>query len=994
MIARALPRRIPGAGSLAGALVLAVLVMASVPAGDDPPAAAQGPDFFEARVRPVLVKSCIQCHGGERVRSDFSLATRETLLAGGSRGPAIDLEAPEKSLLLRALRYDDKHLRMPPDGKLPPEQITVLREWLTRRAPWTEGEEGRLGRLEAHEEERQITDEERDSWVYRPVARPEVPQVSDAAWGEHAMDAFIFARLADAGLRPAPQADQVTLIRRATYDLIGLPPTPAEVDAFLADERPDAWARVIERLLASPHYGEKWGRHWLDLVRFAETNGYERDSTKLNMWRYRDYVIRAFNEDKPYDRFIIEQIAGDEIEEPTPDSLIATGYHRLMIWDDEPVDRNQSRADVLADLVDVTGQAFLGTTVGCARCHDHKKDPITQRDYYSLMAFFNNLSDFGVGDRITRKVPDPPRPGESIWTSVERDAEISRLHEELAPTLSTLEAAWRAAARETPEEPQTLVATSRDTPQQWRFTTRDPGNGWETPGFDDRSWKQGPGGFGSKGTPGSVVGTPWTTPDIYLRKRFRLTEIPETLALMFHHDEDLQVYLNGARVLQRRGYRASYDSVQLPPKALTSLVVGSNVIAVHCRQTGGGQFVDVGLATGIVQPDDARIWMARLRRDGVELLGAVHHDIALELDARIEEARAKPVREVYPAPIAFEKGSKAPPQFVHVRGNANVPGKPVQPAFPEVLGFETPVIPEPPRGARSTGRRLVLARWLASPENPMTSRVMANRLWQFHFGRGIVRSSSDFGKFGTGPTHPQLLDYLASELVARGWSLKAMHRFIMSSRAYRMSSQGHPDGLARDPENQLLWRFHMRRLTAEEIRDAILATNGTLNRQMFGPSIYTRLPKEVLATSSRPGQAWGRSAEDQRDRRSIYVFVKRSLREPILEAFDQADTDSSCAVRFTTNVPTQTLMFLNSDFMQEEAGLLAERPEQEAGPEPEARVRLGLRLTLGREPDEREVADHVAFVKRIREVHGLSDAVAFRYFALVVYNLNEFLFLD
>ena len=362
----------------------------------------------------------------------------------------------------------------------------------------------------------------------------------------------------------------------------------------------------------------------------------------------------------------------------------------------------------------------------------------------------------------------------------------------------------------------------------------------------------------------------------------------------------------------------------------------------------------------------------------------------------IAHAKAQPARRPYPAPIIFERGTNAPKQHLHVRGNANVSGEELEPGFPEVLvptGLDTPTIPKPRDGVNSTGRRLVLARWIASPDNPLTARVMANRIWQHHFGRGIVRSSSDFGALGTGPTHPELLDYLASEFVARGWSVKSLHRLIMTSRAYRMTSRATAEGLARDPGNDTFWHFDMRRLTAEEIRDSVLAVNATLNREMYGPSIYTKLPREVLETSSRPNQAWGKSPPDQQDRRSIYIFVKRSLREAFLETFDQADTDSSCAVRFITNVPTQTLTMLNSEFMNEESGVLADDLMKVTN-DLEQQVSIALSRALSRPPSKDQIARNVEFVLNMREGFDLDPRESLRVFALSLYNLNEFLFLD
>lgn len=945
----------------------------------------------------VLESSCLSCHDSRRSKGGLDLSTREGFLAGGEIGPIFRMEDGAESRMAKAIRHESPDLEMPPRGKLPPEEIAHLEAWLTAGAPWPEG--ATLASSDASHAPTKITLEAgRRLWAYRPLSRPEVP---DTAM-EHPIDAFVDVRLASAGLKMNPPADRRTRLRRLTYGLTGLPPTLEDVEEFETATAPDAWQHQIDRWLDSPEYGEHWARHWLDLVRFAETNGYERDTTKLNMWRYRDYLIRSFNDDKPYDEFVIEQLAGDEwnavrgIEDP--DALLATGYHRLMIWDDEPADPAQARADVIADVVDTTGVVFMGTTVGCARCHDHKKDPISQRDYYSMFAFFNNLTDHGIGKAITRPVPDPRRPeSKATWTSLDRDRHLAELDGQLDEVLAELRSVW--ATRFPPDAaPVTLVSDSRKKPRSWSYSTTETQD-WAAAGFDDSGWTIGQGGFGREGTPGAVIGTPWTTSDIYLRARFLLTEIPAALTLTFHHDEDFEVFLNGLPVFSRPGYRSDYETIQLPESARQALVVGSNVVAVHCHQSGGGQFLDIGLATGLLPGRERPVWIERLKQHGAKLLAPTVQRRGEELLVQIGNARTRPVREAYPAPIAFEKGPQAPEQRIHLRGSVQAPGDRVEPAFPSVMVPEgSPVAAriEPIPGEQSSGRRLSFARWLTRPEHPLTAKVMVNRVWQFHFGRGFVGSSSDFGGLGSGVTHPELLDYLASEFVRHDWSLKWLHRFILSSRTYQMSSMAQSQPLAQDPLNHLLWRFDMRRLRAEEIRDSILTANGTLNRQSFGPSFFSKLPPEVLATASRPDHAWGKSTEEDQNRRSVYIFAKRSLRDPFLEAFDQADTDMSCSVRLVTNVPTQTLTLLNSDFLAEESQLFAKRLTIREADRREWRavVDRAIGFALQRRATPSEVREYSAFLDRMIDTHGLSADDAMRAFALLIYNLNEFLFLD
>ncbi len=513
------------------------------------------------------------------------------------------------------------------------------------------------------------------------------------------------ARLEAEGLEPAPSADRTALIRRLTYDLTGLPPTPEEVDAFVADRSPDAFERLTERLLASPHYGEKWGRHWLDLVRYGETNGYERDSAKPFAWRYRDYVIDSFNQDKPYDQFVREQLAGDEIAPGAAAPLIATGFYRLGIWDDEPANRELARYDGLDGILSTTAQVVLGMSINCARCHDHKVDPIPQQDYYRLLAVFHNVT--------------PP--------------------------------------------------TGKD-----------------------------------------------------LKK--------------------------------------------------------------------------------VKAADGAQI----------------------EVMSVAERGRAE--------------------THILLRGNPALRGDRVEPGVPRILGglsFASNNRPSP---------RQALAEWLTAANNPRTARVMANRIWQYHFGRGIVPTPNEFGGLGELATHPELLDWLAAELIDGGWQMKQMHRAIVLSSTYRMSSRGSERSLARDPSNRWFWRFPMRRLTAEEVRDSILSVAGTLNLKAGGPPVYPRIPPEVMAGQSVPGQGWPVSPEYEAIRRSVFVHVKRSLSVPILATHDAADTDLSCPVRYTTTVPTQALGLLNGSFTNEQAARFAERLRREAPGGLESQVRLALKLTTGATP--------------------------------------------
>jgi len=960
----------------------------------------QDPDavaFFEQQVRPILTKRCVKCHGGEKVEGKLSFATRDTLIKGGVSGEVIDWDQLDKSLLVTAIHYTDWEYEMPPTGKLPEAEIATLTQWVKMGLPWTPGEKGQLVKPEDGPEHHgpPTIEEGKDYWAYKPLDPPAVPKVDDAAWQDHPVDAFIYKKLSDNGLTPSPQADRVTLIRRATYNLTGLPPTPQEIEDFVNDDKPGAWERVIDRLLASPHYGEQWARHWMDIARYAETNGYERDNKKRNIWRYRDYLIRSFNDDKPYDRFIKEHVAGDLLPDRDSESYIATGFNRLQVWDDEPTDRVQARADYIADIVDTTTNAFLATTLACARCHDHKKDPITQSDYFAFYAFFNNIKEpvRGRADAISIDLRDVPRSDDQRAAIAEYDRRVAELRQAISQT----ESAFRDAVGDDLDKGEltAIAPDSRQTHQAWRYATQDPGEDWHVQQFDDRGWKTAKGGFGHR-IDKPYFANDWTSDNLYLRRNFRLTEIPRSLVLSITYQGPSQVYINGIRVYATRGNRGTgpeYKQVQLPAEALSALVVGSNSLAVTSNEGGGPrQFIDAGLYAGIVDP--AFALRSAIDATGQAVLGEQAFRDYQSDRSELQKLRSAPVAEPYPAMVLNERGKDTPQQQIHERGSAHAPGDDVPPRFPLVLGGEVPDIPEIDDAINANGRRLALANWLASDDNALVARVMVNRIWQHQFGRGIVRTTSDFGNLGEDPTHRDLLNHLADRFIDSGWSIKHMQKLLMTSKAYRMSSAGREDGLVKDPTNDLFWRYNMRRLTAEEFRDALLAVNGSLNPQRFGPSVYTKMPEEVLATASRPDQAWGQSSEAQRDRRSIYIHVKRSLREPLLASLDQAQTDTPCPVRFATTVPTQSLITLNSDMMQQEASVFAQRLIDEAGPSLEDRVRLGLRLVLCREPSDEQVAENVAFVERVTEGHELSERRALELFCLVAYNLNEFVYLD
>jgi mono/diheme cytochrome c family protein len=925
---------------------------------------------FGRDIQPLLAKRCFACHGPDKGEGGLRLNQRDTALAELDSGEhAVVPGEPDQSELLRRITAEDAGERMPPEGKpLEAEQVALVRQWIAEGAKW-----------EAH-------------WAFQPLTQPPVPDVASRDWVRNPIDAFILSRLEQSGLRPAPPADRAALARRAYYDLTGLPPTPAEIDDFLADQSPDAYERLVERLLASPQYGERWARHWLDAVRYAETNSFERDGAKPHAWRYRDYVIRSFNGDKPYDQFIREQLAGDEMSPGSTEGLIATGFYRLGLWDDEPADRLQAQFDSLDDLVTTTGQVFLGLTVNCARCHDHKIDPIPQRDYYRLAAFFHGIKPMTT---VGPNIEQPLFASEAERLAYERSLrEREERRNELQAQVTALQTEFIAAYSKSRQSKELALTDIDDL--EYRFY-RDH---WERlPDFDQIKPE----------TVGTLDGGRF---DISLATResdfgFVFTgmlKVPADGQYTFTVDSD-----DGTRLLLAGQTILHYDgihSVGHPQQATVLLKQGLTPIRLEYFQAEGGRGLSVSWSGPSFESrslsDEGtprlreREFPKLVRSKAAELLGEPWYVHYQELVGELQRLK----REAPPAEYALcvTEVPDPPPTFVLLRGNAHVPGEKVEPGFPSVVSSGSPTLPADSAGRTTSGRRSVLADWIASPDNRLTARVMVNRIWQHHFGRGIVRSPNNFGYLGDRPTHPELLDWLAGEFIDAGWHIKPLHRLIMLSSTYRMSSQAEPEVAAtnvlRDPGNDLFWRFNMRRLSAEELRDSMHAVTGRLNRRLYGPSYYPKLSAEVMATQSAPGNGWGDSPPEEQARRSVYIHVKRSLITPLLADFDFPDTDASCEARFVTTQPAQALGMLNGDFAHEQAVHFAERLLREAGEERTAQVRLALRLALAHEPTTTSVARGVTLIEELEREYGLDSRRALDYYCLVLLNLNEFVYLD
>ncbi|MBL8177635.1 MAG: PSD1 domain-containing protein [Bryobacterales bacterium] len=759
-------------------------------------------DEAEVSARNILEAKCIGCHGAAKM-AGLDLRTAGGLAKGGTRGPAVKPGDADASLLLRAVRKQGD-VQMPPGKEsLSAAEIEVLRRWIAGGAKWS----GTRAQAEPN------------WWSFRKLTRPQTP-----AGKSNPIDAFIFDRLRKEGLRASMPASRAALIRRATFDLHGLPPTPQEIDAFVRDPSPDAYPKLIDRLLASPRYGERWGRHWLDVVRYADTGGFETDVYFANAWRYRDYVIRSFNQDKPYHVFVQEQIAGDEI---WPDNLdlegsyelpktklanlekrIATGLYTLGAM---PVEYtffgDQYRAEWQAEAVETTAAAFLGLTFGCARCHDHKFDPITQKDFYRMSALFAGSED--------REVPIVSRMGIYEFT---------------------------------------------------RHQTR------------------------------------WVIAD-QLKSKLQRMEA-----------------------------------------------------AARARHTASGAH--------------ARFAYTPAERDERE-----------SLLRQIGEAYVRALPQVPKANLLIHS-EPVPDTYVLAKGDFQQKLEKVRPGFPASLGA-SPDILEPDHNLFIPQRRKALAEWLTSPQHPLTARVMVNRIWQGHFGRGIAGTANDLGRQGDPPSHQELLDWLAAEFIASNWSVKAMHKRMMLSETYQFSSGGDAENLKKDADNRYFWRMNRRRLEAEAIRDAVLAVSGVLNTKMFGEPVVAPLARDER-DGMRDPQQWPVSSDAaEHDRRSIYHFVKRSFRNPLMETFDAPDSAASCPKREASTVAPQSLAMMNGEFFHDKSKLFAARLRK-ASPGIAVQVEQAFRLGLGRAPSEEESARAAAYVER----NGLDRL------CLMIFNMSEFLYVD
>jgi hypothetical protein len=815
---------------------------------------------FPSDVAPILAKNCAQCHGKAPAMASLDLRSRDTALKGGQHGVAIVPGDAAGSRLYKHL-IGQQQPQMPMGGRLTDAEIAVIKNWIDSGAEWDSSAslDAPPAENKTTAAEHKFTEQQRNYWAFQKVTKPAVPAVKASNQVHNPIDSFVVAKLEAQNLKPNPPADRITLLRRAYLDLIGLPPSPEEAQAFLADNSPAAFEKVVDRLLASPQYGERWGRHWLDLARYADSAGFKADETRPNVWRYRDYVIQSFNEDKPYDRFVKEQLAGDELYPDDANARIATGFNRL--WPDEsnlanPILRRQ---EILNDITDTVGAVFMGMTYGCARCHDHKFDPILQKDYYRLQAFFANIRNDDRASLLTGGQAAAYQHQRAEWENQTRDIR-AKMDEVLASVRSER---LKENIGMFPKEAQEAVFTPAEqrTPMQWQM---------------------------------------------YYRSASRLPS-----------NRDLERALKG----------------------------------------------------------EAKQRYADLQKELAQF------DNLKPADPPVAEAM-------------LDASRNAPPEFILSKGVWDAPLDEVQPGVLSILD-PAPAKIVPPEGLNSTGRRSALANWLTDPKNPLTARVMVNRIWQDHFGKGVVGTASDFGIMGERPADPQLLDYLATTFVENGWSMKKMHRLIMLSNTYQQSSAYQQEAAKADPDNKLMWRFDRRRLEGEVIRDAMLMAAGQLNTKMGGPGVFPPIPQGVSNGSKY--LSWQPEKDPaEADRRSVYVFVKRNLRYPMFEAYDFPDTSESCPRRYATVSPTQPLVGMNDELVREWSRDVANRVLNDAGLSPQQQVERAFRIVFTRAPRDEERQAVLDFLnKQAAEIGGeTARTAAFVDFCQALLNSNEFVYVN
>ena len=856
----------------------AVLALTSLlPAGV---AAQSGVEFFSHEVRPIMERTCWNCHSDQIQSSGLDLSTREGALLGGLRGPAIVPGNAADSLLFRQVAGMEGPA-MPLGIPLTEEEIEVFRTWINEGAEWdarpatTASGDGFTAFATV------VPDSARQYWAFKLPEKQPLPDISSF---DHPIDRFLEQKRAEVEVIAAQKADRATLLRRAYLDLTGLPPSVEETQEFLADSGPDAWEQLIEKLLDSPQYGERWGRHWLDVARYADSDGYEQDVDRTNAWRYRDYVIRSFNNDKPYDQFIIEQLAGDELDDTTHETRIATGFLRAgPRVNFREKDNPERRWEYLDDVLETVGRGVLGMTIQCARCHAHKFDPILQKDYYSLTSAI-----FGYVETDWPMLPDEQALA-YLEKTQELDSRVAAVREQIReieqPYLTELK-----VERIRNEFPQDILDAVL-TPEQER-----------TDGQQLLAAQVLTIGVARNRVDAAMSELDKTRREV-LRKRIQdmEAELPEEPAM-------IEIVTDG-------DYRYTPDRA------------GDNVLGCpECR----------------IKMDEPGSFLHQ---------GSERYEV--------------------------------PPANFLLRGDPFSLGPEMEPAFLTVATYGNPPTEVPRANGRTSGRRLALANWIASKDNPLTARVWVNRVWYHHFGRGVVASLDNFGMVGDRPTHPELLDWLAIEFMDNGWSTKDLHRLIMTSEAYQMASSfiNEQNSLA-DLENHFMWRYRPQRLEAEAVRDVILATSGGIDLKVGGKPIFPHIPQEILDTAVLFGR-WDNQVDGPEVwRRSLYVYRRRTLSFPFFETFDLPDQNQTINTRNTSTVAPQALTLMNNPFVLSQAELFSDTIEEKVPYNVDQQVEMVYQTALTRPPTQEEAE----VGRQLVELGSLDDLTH------VVFNLSEFLY--
>jgi hypothetical protein len=1006
---------------------------------------SSGAEFFEKSVRPILAARCQGCHGPTKQKGNLRLDSRESVLAGGSTGPAVVAGKPEASLLVQAINYGEDR-QMPPKSKLADTEITALTHWVQIGAPWgvqprpeASARDARAGASTSGDFQSQIKQRARH-WSFQPIQRRPPPDVLPALgrWVRNPIDRFIAATLTEHRLVPAPEAPRRTLIRRLTFDLAGLSPTPEEVDAFLADPCPGAYERLVDRLLASPHYGERWARHWLDLVRYAETAGHEFDYDILNAYRYRDYVIRAFNSGLAYDRFVVEHLAGDLLPEPRRhpslgfnESILGTGFYFLGEGTHSPVDVREDEVRRIDNQIDVLSKTFLGLTVACARCHDHKFDPISSKDYYALAGYLRS-------SRYQQAFIDPPgRIGECTRRRADAAHEIvtllrgcrgllpeplrDRISTVIDPPLAMATGFTREATARPGAQGRLALAVQHAVDESSTETVfedfeRASFEGWTVSGaaFGDRPSRTGdvrldfsggsirlvriPPGQAHSGLISDRLSGVLRSPTFTIDSRYihyRVAGSGGTINVVVDGYEKIRDPIYGGLSLQVEAgdaprwvsqdvgmWRGQTAYIELADGAVSDYRGATAVL----REGRGYLAVDEIRMSNDGRPSDSRPDDVRVSIELDEIVAALQRGkspLAGRLEAALGHVRAAESDIPVPAlALAIADGTGLD-EHILIRGDHKNPGELVHRRFLEVLGG----------GAASNqacgSGRLELARRLVDPAtNPLPARVLVNRLWKHHFGEGIVRSTDDFGAMGREPALPALLDWMAAELIERAWSMKAVVRLIVTSSTYRMASTPSADAERIDPGNVYLHRMNARRLEAETLRDAILAASGDLVKTMYGPGVPVHLTP-FMEGRGRPARS---GPLDGDGRRSIYLAVRRNFLNPMFLAFDAPVPFSTMGRRNVSNVPAQALVLLNDPLIQRAAKRWAARELGASGRSDQDHLSKLFATAFARLPTEEELRNCRAYLRdRSADDQALS---AWTDLCHILFNTKEFIFVD